>query len=191
MATADAAAHAGLEPDRGASAILELSYVIQQLFALSDPTTGTTVNVGMIDGGLRPNVVAPESQARVDVRVPTAEEGRRVVEAISRIEATTPGVKVDITGRIGRPPLEMTARNEALWNRARELGGDLGLELQNGLAGGGSDGNTTSLYTATLDGLGAVGRGAHAADESIDLERTLQRAALLTLLLLDGDIGHG
>lgn len=185
------AAHAGLEPDRGASAILELSYVIQQLFALSDPTTGTTVNVGMIDGGLRPNVVAPESQARVDVRVPTAEEGRRVVEAISRIEATTPGVKVDITGRIGRPPLEMTARNEALWNRARELGGDLGLELQNGLAGGGSDGNTTSLYTATLDGLGAVGRGAHAADESIDLERTLQRAALLTLLLLDGDIGHG
>ena len=85
----------------------------------------------------------------------------------------------------------MTARNEALWNRARELGGDLGLELQNGLAGGGSDGNTTSLYTATLDGLGAVGRGAHAADESIDLERTLQRAALLTLLLLDGDIGHG
>ena len=184
------AAHAGLEPDRGASAILELSYVIQKLFALSDPKTGTTVNVGMIDGGLRPNVVAPESQARVDVRVPTAEEGRRVVEAISQIQATTPGVQVHITGRIGRPPLEMTPRNEALWNRAQQLGRELDLKLDNGAAGGGSDGNTTSLYTATLDGLGAVGRGAHAADESVDLERTLQRAALLTLLLLEGDIGH-
>jgi glutamate carboxypeptidase len=185
------AAHAGLEPDRGASAILELSYVIQQLFALSDPKTGTTVNVGMIDGGLRPNVVAPESRARVDVRVLSAEEGRRVVEAISRIEATTPGVQVHITGRIGRPPLVMTPRNEALWSRARELGGELGLDLNNGVAGGGSDGNTTSLYCATLDGLGAVGRGAHAVDESVDLERTLQRVALLTLLLLEGDIEHG
>lgn len=182
------AAHAGLEPDRGASAILELSYVIQKLFALSNPVTGTTVNVGMIDGGLRPNVIAPESEARVDVRVLTAEEGRRVEEAISKIEATTPGVKVEIKGRIGRPPLETTPRNERLWQRARELGSSLGLELEGGTAGGGSDGNTTSLFTATLDGLGAVGRGAHAVDEAIDIERTLQRAALLTRLLLEGDL---
>jgi glutamate carboxypeptidase len=182
------AAHAGLEPDRGASAILELSYVIQQLFALSNPATGTTVNVGMIDGGLRPNVVAPESRARVDVRVLSTEEGRRVEEAISQIKATTPGVEVEITGRIGRPPMEATPRNQVLWERARTLGSGLGFELEGGTAGGGSDGNTTSLFTATLDGLGAVGRGAHAVDEAIDIERTLQRAALLTRLLLEGDI---
>jgi glutamate carboxypeptidase len=184
------AAHAGLEPDRGASAILELSYVIQQLFALSNPQTGTTVNVGMIDGGLRPNVVAPESQARVDVRVLSTEEGVRVEQAISQIKATTPGVEVSIKGRIGRPPLEATPRNRALWERAQTLGSTFGLELEEGTAGGASDGNTTSLFTATLDGLGAVGRGAHAADEAIDLERTLQRAALLTRLLLDGDLNH-
>lgn len=184
------AAHAGLEPDRGASAILELSYVIQQLFALSNLETGTTVNVGMIDGGLRPNVIAPESQARVDVRVLSSEEGRRVEEAISKIKATTPGVKVQITGRIGRPPMELTPRNRVLWDRAQELGRQIGLELEGGTAGGGSDGNTTSLFTATLDGLGAVGRGAHAVDEGIDIEKTLQRAALLTMLLMEEASAH-
>lgn len=178
------AAHAGLEPDRGASAILELSYVIQKLFALNDADNGTTVNVGTIDGGLRPNVVAPESQARVDVRVLTARDAERVQAAIEAIEPTTPGVEVRITGRFGRPPLERTARNGALWEKAQKLAFELCLELEEGVAGGGSDGNTTSLYTATLDGLGAVGRGAHAVDEAIQIAPTLERTALLALLLM-------
>ncbi len=185
------AAHAGLEPERGASAILELSYVIQKLFALSNPTTQTTVNVGMIDGGVRPNVIAPQSRARVDVRVLSAEEGTRITEAIASLKATTPGVKVEITGGIGRPPLEPTIRNLALWSKAKELGRQLGLELDSGVAGGGSDGNTTSLFTATLDGLGAVGHGAHADDEAVALNPTFDRAALLTLLILEGDIENG
>jgi glutamate carboxypeptidase len=179
------AAHAGLEPGKGASAILELSHVIQRLFELNDPGRGVTVNVGTIDGGLRPNVVAPESRAVVDVRVAGAEDARRVESAIRSLEARTPGTELRIEGGFGRPPLEATPRNQRLWERARELGTVLGLDLEQAAVGGGSDGNTTSLYTATLDGLGPVGGGAHAPDEHLRLEPTLQRAALLALLLAD------
>ena len=178
------AAHAGLDPEGGASAILELSHVIQSLFALNDAEKGITVNVGTIDGGLRPNVIAPTSRAIVDVRVRTQEDAEHIEAAISGLESVTPGVTLDIEGRIGRPALEPTPRNQSLWHLARELGGEIGLELEQGLAGGGSDGNTTSLYTATLDGLGPVGDGAHAPHEFLDLDQTMERAALLTLLLL-------
>lgn len=178
------AAHAGLEPDRGASAILELSFVIQKLFALNDAASGTTVNVGMIDGGMRPNIVAPESSARVDVRVLNAAAAERVEAAIAAITPSTPGVEVKIEGGIGRPPMEANERNQALWKQARRLGFELCMDLEEGTAGGGSDGNFTSLHTATLDGLGAVGRGAHAADEAIEVDKTLERAALLTLLMM-------
>jgi glutamate carboxypeptidase len=176
--------HAGLAPEEGASAILELSHVIQQLHALSDLAAGISVNVGMIEGGQRPNVVAPEARAVVDVRVPTAEAARRVEAEILTIEATTPRATVEITGGIGRPPLERTPRNRRLWAQAQEAARCLGLDLTEGTAGGGSDGNTTSLYTATLDGLGAVGDGAHAAHEFAVLDRMDERAALLALLLL-------
>ncbi|MDY7093087.1 MAG: M20 family metallopeptidase [Acidobacteriota bacterium] len=178
------AAHAGLDPERGASAILELSFAIQKLFALNDPEHGTTVNVGQVDGGLRPNVVAPESKAEVDVRVLTREDARRVEAEILAMEAQTPGVQLKVEGGVDRPPLEPTARNRVLWRRARSLAGDLGIELQEGTAGGGSDGNYTSLFTATLDGLGAVGDGAHATNEFIDRQRMVERTALLALLLL-------
>ncbi|NOT58105.1 MAG: M20 family metallopeptidase [Deltaproteobacteria bacterium] len=178
------AAHSGLNPEGGASAILELSYVIQQLFALNDPERGVTVNVGMIDGGLRPNVVAPESRALVDVRILTLEDAHRVEERIRRLQAMTPGVTLEITGRIGRPPMEPTPRNTALWEQARTLGRLLPLEVEGGVAGGASDGNTTSLFTATLDGLGAVGDGAHARHEFIQVPRMVERAAFLALLLL-------
>lgn len=184
------AAHAGLEPGRGASAILELSYVIQKLFALSNLETGTTVNVGMVDGGLRPNVVAPESQARVDVRVLNLQEGERVSAAIAAIEPSTPGVEISISGGFGRPPMEFTPGNRRLFDRARQLGKSIGLELEWEVAGGGSDGNTTSRFIPTLDGLGAVGQGAHAADEGIEIESTLKRAELLTLLLLIDEGGR-
>ena len=178
------AAHAGLDPERGVSAILELSFVIQQLFALNDPARGVTVNVGTIDGGLQANVVAPESRAVIDVRVATHADAARVDEAIRGLRPSAEGVIIEVEGGIGRPPLEPTPRNRALWRVAKSLGREIGLELTEGRAGGGSDGNTTSLFTATLDGLGPVGDGAHAHHEFLDLDRTIERAALLALLLL-------
>jgi glutamate carboxypeptidase len=178
------AAHAGLDPTAGASAILELSHVIQQLFALNDPEQGTTVNVGVIDGGLRANVVAPESSAKVDVRVLTDSEGQRVEQAIRNLRPQTPNTQIQVEGAMNRPPLVKTAANEALWLQARELGGQLGMDLEEGTAGGGSDGNFTSRHTATLDGLGAVGDGAHAVHEFVQLDAIPRRAALLALLLL-------
>ena len=177
------AAHAGLDPGAGASAILELSHVIQQLFALNDLERGVTVNVGTIDGGLRPNVVAPKSVAVIDVRVPTAEEAARIEAAIRGLEPATPGTRIEVDGLFGRPAMEHTPANRSLWRLACRLGAELGLELEEATAGGGSDGNFTSRHTATLDGMGAVGAGAHARHEHLLLTPTLERAALLTLLL--------
>lgn len=178
------AAHAGLDPEAGASAILELSYVIQQLFALNDLERGITVNVGTVDGGLRPNVIAPESEAVVDVRVRTQQEAENVHQAIMRIKPSTAGVTLNIEGGVGRPAMEKTPRNESLWRLAKDLGEEIGLDLDSGQAGGGSDGNTTSQYTATLDGLGAVGDGAHAHHEFLYIDKMTERAALLALLLM-------
>ena len=178
------AAHAGLDPGAGASAILELSHVIQKLFELNDPEHGTSVNVGVIDGGIRPNMVAPESRAVIDVRVQTQADAERVEAAIHGIESVTPGVSLVIDGHIGRPPMERTDQNQQLWRIAQELGEGLDLALEQGTAGGGSDGNTTSLFTATIDGMGAVGDGAHAHHEYIYLDLLPVRCALLTLLLL-------
>ncbi len=181
------AAHAGLNPEDGASAILELSHVIQKLFALNDPEKGITVNVGTIDGGIQPNVIAPHSTAVADVRVPTLADGEAIEAVIHGLEPATPGVRLRIDGRIGRPSMEATPRNQALWRTAKRVGKTLGLELGQARAGGGSDGNTTSQYTATLDGLGPVGHGAHAKHEFLYVDRTLERAALLAMLLLEPD----
>jgi glutamate carboxypeptidase len=179
------AAHAGLEPEKGASAILELSFVIQKLFSLNDPQRGITVNVGTIDGGIRPNVVAPESQAIADVRVLHHEDARWVEEQILGIQPTTPGTQLIIEGRIGRPPMEKTPGNQILWQQAQQAASELGIELEEATAGGGSDGNTTSLYIPTLDGLGAVGDGAHAPGEFIYLDGMVERGALLSRLMLE------
>lgn len=184
------AAHAGLEPEEGISAVLELSHVIQRLFALNDPERGITVNVGTVEGGLRSNVVAADSAAEVDVRVLTAEDGRAVEAAIRGLEPTVPGVRLEVEGGIGRPPMERTPGNRRLWRLARELGAALGVKLEEATAGGGSDGNLTSPWAATLDGLGAVGRGAHAVHEQVDVERTLERVALLALLVLAPVLGE-
>lgn len=178
------AAHAGLNPEQGASAILELSHVIQRLFELNDAEKGISVNVGTIDGGLRANVIAPTSSATVDVRVLTQRDAMAVERAIKQIRPKTPGVSLRIEGRIGRPPLEKTLANRGFWRIASDFARELDLELEEGTAGGGSDGNTTSLYTATLDGLGAVGDGAHARHEQIVLDKLPERSALLGLLLL-------
>jgi glutamate carboxypeptidase len=184
------AAHAGLDPGKGTSAILELAHVVQALFALNDAERGITVNVGTIEGGLRPNVVAPESTAVVDVRVRTQMDAEHIERAIHGLTPSVPGAELEIDGRIGRPALEPTPRNRRLWHLAQEFAGELDMDLGEGLAGGGSDGNTTSQVTATLDGLGPVGDGAHASHEFLYVEETLERAALLALLILAPAIEH-
>lgn len=178
------ASHAGLAPEAGISAILEASHQVQELFALNDLDRGITVNVGTIDGGLRANVVAPEVVASVEVRVATAADGEAVERAIRALEPVQEGAEVTVEGGFGRPPLERTPRNLALWDAASAAAQALGIELEQASVGGASDGNITSLYTATLDGLGAVGGGAHAVDEHVVLSRMPERAALLAALLL-------
>jgi glutamate carboxypeptidase len=177
------AAHAGVNPEEGVSAILEMSYQIQRLFALNDAARGVTVNVGTVDGGLRPNVVAPEVRASVDVRVPTREDAARVEAAVRGLRPVNPQTAVRVEGGFDNLPMERSPRNQALWEMARELGRQLGLDLEQAAVGGASDGNTTSLHTATLDGLGAVGDGAHALHEQVEIARLPERAALLVLLL--------
>lgn len=178
------AAHAGLQPEAGASAIVELAHVIEELNLLNDPERGTTVNVGRIDGGTRPNVIAAQAHASVDVRVTSVEDGRELERRVRAIEPATPGVTIDVKGGLGVAPLERTPRNVRLWETAREVGSQLGFELEDAMAGGGSDGNTTSLYTATLDGLGCVGDGAHADHEHIVIGPSVDRCALLARIVL-------
>jgi glutamate carboxypeptidase len=179
-------AHAGADPEHGVSAILELSHQIQRLFALNDPSRGVTVNVGTIDGGLRPNVVAPTATAMVDVRTPTAAQLRRVERAIRDLEPVLPGAQLEIAGGDGRPPMEPFPRNRALLASAMSLGQEVDLRIEDaGLVGGGSDANTTSMFTATVDGLGPVAAGSHAVDERLDLTTLPERTALLALLLLE------
>lgn len=185
------AAHAGLDPEAGASAILELSHVIQKLFALNDVERGITVNVGTVDGGIQPNVIAPHSKAVVDVRVPTVASGNEIEYIIHSIKPTTPNVRLQIEGCIGRPSMELTPRNQKLWETVRKAGDELGIELHQTRAGGGSDGNTTSQFTATVDGLGPVGDGAHAIHEHLLVDKTLERAALLAILLTTPPLENG
>lgn len=180
------AAHSGTSFDEGVSAILELSRQVPRLFALNDPKRGITVNVGTIDGGLRSNVVAPEARATISVRVPTAAAEVEVERAIRALRPTLPGTSLEVTGGMGRPPMDATARNRRLLVRAQSLGRSVGLDLRDaGLVGGASDANTASLFTATLDGLGPVGDGGHAADEHVSLASIPVRSALLALLMLE------
>lgn len=178
------ASHAGLSPEEGISAILEASHQIQRLFALNDHARGVTVNVGTIDGGLHPNVIAPEVTAVIDARVPTAAEAETIERAILGLTPVQPGVTLEVTGAFGRPPLERTPRNRALWHSAEGAADALGIPLDEVSVGGASDGNTTSLYTATLDGLGPVGDGAHASHEYVQVSRMPERAALLAVLMM-------
>ena len=176
-------AHAGLDPEKGSSAILELSYIIQKLYEMNDPERGITVNVGTINGGINTNTVAPLSRARVDVRVPNEDAAQEVEHAIRSLKPSRPGIRIDVTGSIDHPPMVRNERNQHLWQLAQKQGTALGLHIEETTSGGGSDGNFTSRITATLDGLGAVGSGAHAKHEHIDIHRTLNRVALLVLLL--------
>ena len=178
------AAHAGLDPEKGVNAIVEMARVVQHLYALNDFDQGITVNVGLIEGGISPNTVAPISRVVVDVRVPTAGAGSRVEKAIRGLRPSTDAMRLDIEGGFGRPPMEPSRRNQALWSQAARTGRELGLELQQASAGGGSYANTTSQFTATLDGLGTPGDGAHAPHDVIRTDLLAERTALLALLLL-------
>jgi glutamate carboxypeptidase len=128
--------------------------------------------------------VAAQARAEVDVRVMTLGDGEEVDRHIHAIEPITPGTSIRVEGGIGIVPLERTPRNRALWEAAVDAASRLGIDLEEFTAGGGSDGNTTSQYTATLDGLGAVGDGAHAAHEHVSIDGMVERAALLAELMM-------
>lgn len=178
------AAHAGNEPEKGVNAILGMAELVRTLTALNDYPRGVSVNVGVISGGLRANVVAPECRAEVDVRATSMADAERIERTIRALEPPLPGTTLTIRGGFERGPLERTPRNVALWELAREVGAEMGLALEQAAVGGGSDGNLTSAYTATLDGLGPVGDGAHARHEHVVISKMAERAALLAALLM-------
>ena len=179
------AAHAGIEPEKGISAVVELAHQILRLSDLADPAAGTTVNVGVVRGGSAPNVVPAEASARVDVRVTTLAEATRIEAAMAALRPVLPGATVTATGSFDRPPMERTPQSAALFERARAIAATLGQELTEGATGGASDGNfTAALGLPTRDGLGALGAGAHAAGEHIVIDSLPERAALLAALLL-------
>jgi len=176
-------AHAGVEPEAGRSAIFELSHIIQKLHSLNDSAHGTTVNVGVVEGGTCVNVIPALCTAEVDVRVSSLSAGTSLDGEIRNIQPVQSDVTIDVTGGLDRPPMEETPRNRALWSVASKLGLDLGLALEKSHSGGGSDGNLTSPFTATLDGLGSIGGGAHAPHEFILADALIERAALMALLI--------
>jgi glutamate carboxypeptidase len=184
------AAHAGLDPEKGVNAIVELSHQVQQLYAMNDFKKGITVNVGLIEGGNSPNVIAAEAKAIVDVRIYNDEDGKYITEKIHQLKPLLNDAQLSVEGCIGRPPMEKTSRNQRLWKIAKKNGKLLGLTLEQATAGGGSDGNTTSLYTATLDGLGTTGDGAHAKHEFIFIDKLIERTVLLALLLLENSTNN-
>lgn len=185
------AAHAGLDPEKGVNAIVELSHQIQQLYAMNDFDKGISVNVGLIEGGNSPNVVAAESKATIDVRVHNDVDGTYITKKIHQLKPMLADIELTIEGSIGRKPMEQTPRNKQLFKKAEANGKLIGLKLDQATAGGGSDGNTTSLFTATLDGLGTTGDGAHAKHEFIFSDKLIERTALLTLLLIDETVTNG
>jgi glutamate carboxypeptidase len=178
------AAHAGIEPQKGASAVHELAHQILRVNVLQDLARGISVNVTQVSGGLRSNVIPDEAQATVDVRVPTAAAAAEIDAAFRALRAVDGRTTVEASGGIDRPPLERTSPVERLYNVARDVARELGQELAEGSTGGGSDGNfTAALGIPTLDGLGAIGDGAHALHEYVDIETLPDRAALLAGLI--------
>jgi glutamate carboxypeptidase len=179
------AAHAGIDPARGASAVHELARQATRLLQLHEPERGLTVNIGRFAGGDRSNVVADNAAMDVDVRIPTREDADRVGAVFARLTPHDSRVRLQVSGGMGRPPLERTPLVAALFERAREIARDLGRTLDEGSTGGSSDGNlTAALGVPTLDGLGAEGGGAHARDEHVLVAPLPFRAALLAGLIL-------
>ena len=178
------AAHAGIDPRKGASAIHELARQIVALEALRDLDRGVSVNVGTISGGTRSNVVAETAEAVIDVRVPTLADAARIEAAVLALGPVNPETRLEVRGGVGRPPMERTPAVGRLYLQARGVASALGRDLAEGSTGGGSDGNfTAALGVATLDGLGPDGDGAHALHEHVLLADLPWRAAFLAGLL--------
>jgi len=172
-------AHSGTRPQDGRSAIKELGHVILALDALNDVARGVSVNVGVIRGGTKPNVVAEDAYAEVDLRVKTTADADELVAKILGIKARTEGVTVTVTGELNRPPYEKGNAGAALYEHAKSLAAEIGFELVDSFTGGGSDGNFTAPYTGTLDGLGVDGQGAHTHFEQMYISSIVPRTRLL------------
>ena len=178
------ASHSGVDFASGHSAILELARLLQTVAGFTDLRRGLTVNPGVISGGTRSNVVAQHAFAEVDVRIARASDAPRVDKLFSSLRCSDAGCSLEITGGLNRPPMERKPGTVALYKQARKLAAELGFQLDEAASGGASDGNfTAALGIPTLDGLGAVGEGAHAAHESILIHHLVPRTALLATLL--------
>jgi glutamate carboxypeptidase len=178
------ASHAGLDIEAGASATVELAHQIIRATGFAHPRRGVTVNAGVIAGGTRSNVVAAEARAEFDIRVMRLKDAGPLEKRFRALRPHNPRCSIEITGGLNRPPMERSAGAIRLFQTARKLAAGLGLDLQESLSGGGSDGNfTAALGIPTLDGLGAVGEGAHALHENIRVDRIADRTALLAKLL--------
>jgi glutamate carboxypeptidase len=178
------AAHAGVDPAKGINAIEEIARQVMSLQSMNNARLGTSVTVGVIQGGTRSNVVPAEAAVEVDVRVATNDEALRMTTALHGLQPQLPGARLEIRGAINRPPMERTTDTVRLFHLARSIGTELGLDIDEGSTGGASDGNFTSaLGVPTLDGLGAVGDGAHSIDEYVDIASLPHRAALIAGLI--------
>ncbi|WFU77203.1 MULTISPECIES: M20 family metallopeptidase [unclassified Bradyrhizobium] len=172
-------AHAGTRPQDGRSAVRELANVILALEGMNDLTRGVTVNVGVARGGTRPNVTPEEAYAEVDLRVPSFADADEFVGKILGLTSKTEGVTVTVTGELNRPPYEKSNAGASLYEHAKTLAAEIGFELIDTHTGGGSDGNFTAAHTATLDGLGVDGKGAHTHYEQLYVSSLAPRARLL------------
>ena len=178
------AAHAGLNPESGVSAILELARQTEHFHSMSDPAGGTNFNVGVVRGGTRSNVVAAEAEIEIDVRFSSRKEAQRVDELMSSLRPFDERVRLAVTGSINRGPVERTAAVVRLYHHAREIAASLGVELGEQSVGGASDGNfVAALNVPVLDGLGPDGDGAHAAHEHILVSDIARRGALIAGLI--------
>jgi len=180
------ASHSGVDFERGHSAIVELARQIERITQFTELDRGITVNVGTVQGGTRSNVVAAEAQAEVDIRIAKAKDEARIEKRFRSLRVFDSKCSLHVEGGLNRPPMERTRGTVALYKRAAAHAHALGFVLEEAATGGGSDGNFTSaLGVPTLDGMGAVGEGAHAAHESLLLEHMAPRTALLAAMLAD------
>ena len=184
------AAHSGVDFSNGHSAVLELARQIETISGFTDLKTGLTVNPGVIRGGTRVNVIAAEATAEIDVRIARMRDAGRVERLFRGLRPADRACKITVTGGINRPPMERGAGTARLFLQAQELAGELGFALEEASTGGGSDGNfTAAMGISTLDGMGAVGEGAHAAHESIRIDALAERTALLAAMIAN-HAGH-
>ena len=179
------AAHSGVDFEKGASAVLELARQLERIAGFTDLKRGITVNPGVISGGTRSNVIAAEAQAHIDMRVPRMRDAAAIERKFRALKPIDKRCTLTLTGGLNRPPMERSKGIAALFQLARREARTLGIKLEESSTGGGSDGNfTAALGIPTLDGLGAVGEGAHASHESILIDRMADRVALLAKLVI-------